>query len=360
MKRLKPPPSSLWGLNTGFEADGPLGALCFWPCLWHNGRMSMSFPILSTGACLPRRAWSNAELIAAKGLDSTPEWIESRTGIAQRYLAEEGETTFSLTQGAVEQALQRAGITPAEVGVLVVATCTPDLTFPSVAALVHGALGMPAACAVLDINAACSGFIHALAVAKGLLAASPARYAVVVGAETFSNLLDWNDRTTCVLFGDGAGAVVMGKDSDTGKGLLGVTLGADGACAPMLMTTGGVARGRVAGHILMNGREVFKHAVRQMGEVPPLLEELGLSVGDVDLLVPHQANARIIEAAAKALDLPTEKVVMTVGQHANTSAASIPLALDSAVRDGRLVPGKTVLLQAFGAGFAWSTAVVKW
>lgn len=330
----------------------------------------MTFPILSTGACLPRRAWSNAELISAKNLDSSPDWIESRTGIKQRHMAEAGETTFSLARNAVELALGRAGVSASDVGVLVVATCTPDLTFPSVAAMVHGALGMRQDCAVLDINAACSGFIHALAVAKGLLMGlATARYAVIVGAETFSNLLDWNDRTTCVLFGDGAGAVVMAKEGDLtaagadyrpGTGLLGVTLGADGRCAPMLCTTHGVARGRMAGHVVMNGREVFRHAVRQMGEVPPLLADLGLEASDIDLLVPHQANARIIEAAAKALDLPMDKVIMTVDRHANTSAASIPLALHAAVEDGRLTPGKTVLLQAFGAGFAWSTALVKW
>jgi 3-oxoacyl-[acyl-carrier-protein] synthase-3 len=189
-----------------------------------------------------------------------------------------------------------------------------------------------------------------------------ARYAVVVGAETFSNLLDWNDRTTCLLFGDGAGAVVLEKTADAG-GILAIEMGADGSCAPMLQSTAGVARGQKAGTVLMNGREVYKHAVRQMGSregVDTLLQQAGLALGDVDWLVPHQANARILEAAAAALELPLEKVVVTVDRHANTSAASIPLALDVAVNDGRIKPGDVLLLQAFGAGFAWSGAVCKW
>ena len=324
----------------------------------------MNIRVISTGAALPAKVWTNEALIAARGLESNDEWIRARTGIAQRYIVGEGETTFTLARDAVAQAIGRAGIETADVGVLIVATCTPDLTFPSVAALVHGALGLAQNCVVLDVNAACSGFVHALAVARGLMLTGSARYAVVVGAETFSNLLDWNDRTTCVLFGDGAGAVVLEKaESKEAVGILAIEMGADGTCAPQLQSSAGVARGRVAGVVQMNGREVYKHAVRQMGsveEATALMQSAGFELAAVDWLVPHQANVRIIEAAAQSLGLPMDKVVVTVDRHANTSAATIPLALDVAVNDGRIKPGDVVMLQAFGAGFAWSGAVVKW
>lgn len=321
--------------------------------------------VLATGAALPKKAYTNAALIAEKGIESNNEWIRDRTGITQRYMVGEGETTFTLARDATKQAIERAGLNATDIGILVVATCTPDLTFPSVAALVHGDLGLPTACTALDINAACSGFIHGLAVARGLLLTGNAKYAVVVGAETFSNLMDWSDRTTCVLFGDGAGAIVLKKD-DTApvtEGLLAIELGADGTCAPQLQSTHGVARGQKSGTVLMNGREVYKHAVRQMGNVDDatnLLAAANLTLADVDWIVPHQANLRIIEAAASALGMPMEKVVVTVDQHANTSAATIPLALDVAARDGRLKSGNLILLQAFGAGFAWSSALLRW
>lgn len=324
--------------------------------------------VIGTGSALPAKVWTNEALIAAKGLESSDQWIQERTGIAQRYMVEEGETTFTLARDAVAKALDAAGVGADKVGVLVVATCTPDLTFPSVAALVHGALGLAHGCVVLDINAACSGFVHGLAVARGLMLAGKAEFGVVVGAETFSNLLDWNDRTTSVLFGDGAGAVVLKKDMRVGgyegrRGILSIEMGADGALAPQLQSSGGVARGRVAGTVQMNGREVYKHAVRQMGSVSEaegLLTEAGLTIGDVDWVVPHQANKRIIEAAAQSLGIGMDKVVVTVDQHANTSAATIPLALDVAVRDGRIKADDIVMLQAFGAGFAWSGAVIRW
>ncbi len=323
--------------------------------------------VIGTGSALPVKVWSNAELIAARGLESSDEWIRERTGIAQRYIVGEGETTFTLARDAVAKAMASAGVGPEHIGVLIVATCTPDLSFPSVAALVHGDLKLAHNCVVLDVNAACSGFVHALAVARGLLLAGTAEYAVVVGAETFSNLVDWNDRATCVLFGDGAGAVVLKKDTRTqghkAQGVLSIDMGADGTCAPQLMSSGGVARGRVAGTVLMNGREVYKHAVRQMGskvEAGKLLDEAGLTVADVNWVVPHQANLRIIEAAAQGLGISMDKFVVTVDQHANTSAATIPLALDVAVRDGRIQAGDVVMLQAFGAGFAWSGAVIRW
>ena len=326
--------------------------------------MSMNVRVIGTGSALPAQVWTNEALIAAKGFESSDEWIQTRTGIRQRYIVSEGETTFTLARDAVVKAIESAGIERSQVGVLIVATCTPDLTFPSVAALVHGDLGLAPNCVVLDVNAACSGFVHGLAVARGLMLAGSAGYAVVVGAETFSNLMDWNDRTTSVLFGDGAGAVVLKKEEAAAKaGILAIEMGADGSCAPYLQSSAGVARGKVAGVVLMNGREVYKHAVRQMGskdEAQKLLDVAGLSVEDVDWMVPHQANLRIIEASAQSVGIALEKVVVTVDQHANTSAATIPLALDVAVRDGRIKAGDVVMLQAFGAGFAWSGALLKW
>ena len=326
--------------------------------------MTTSLHIIGTGSALPATCLTNAEFIALHGLESSDDWIRERTGITQRYVAAEGESTFTLARDAAQRALQSAGIGPEQVGAVIVATCTPDLTFPSVATMVQGALGLPHNGMALDVNAACSGFVHALAVANGVLHTMPYEYALVIGAETFSNLLDYTDRGTCVLFGDGAGAVVLKKDtSGSGKGLLGFELGADGTKGCDLQSTAGVARGRKAGTVMMNGREVYKHAVRQMGSkeaVASVLAPHGLSVADIDWVVPHQANLRIIEAAAQSLGLPLEKVVVTVDQHANTSAATIPLALDVAARDGRLKQGDLVLLQAFGAGFAWSTAALYW
>lgn len=317
------------------------------------------FPILSVGSALPRRRVTNAELaemLAARGVETSDAWIAEMTGIGQRYFCEEEENTFTLARHAVETALSRAGVRAADVGVLVVATCTPPENFPSVAAQVHGALGMPPACMALDINAACSGFVHALAVARGLLESQQARYAVVAGAEQFSKILDFDDRRTCVLFGDGAGAVVMAREElnqgAPARGLLAVKAGTDGEMGPALTTH--------LGHISMQGREVFKHAVRQMGRVPAVLAEAGLALENVDHVVPHQANVRILEAAAKTLGVDPAKVVMTVGLHANTSAASIPLALDVAAAGGRFAAGDILLLQAFGAGFTWSDAVVRW
>ncbi|RYG62249.1 MAG: ketoacyl-ACP synthase III [Alphaproteobacteria bacterium] len=325
--------------------------------------MSFDIRVISTGSALPKQVWTNEALIEAKGLESNDQWIRERTGITQRYIVSEGETTFTLARDAVKEALTRAGVPSDKVGVLIVATCTPDLTFPSVAALVHGDLGFAHNSVVLDINAACSGFVHGLAVARSLMLASDAEFGVVVGAETFSNLLDWNDRTTCVLFGDGAGAVVLKKEAAAGQGVLAIDMGADGTCAPHLQSSAGVARGRAAGNVLMNGREVYKHAVRQMGskaEAEKLLAHAGLHISDVNWVVPHQANLRIIEASAAGVGVPMDKVVVTVDQHANTSAATIPLALDVAVKDGRIKTGDVVMLQAFGAGFAWSGAVVRW
>jgi 3-oxoacyl-[acyl-carrier-protein] synthase-3 len=305
--------------------------------------------------------WSNDALIEAKGLESSDTWIRERTGITQRYICENGESTFTLARDAAQQAMERAGIAPADVAVLVVGTCTPDKTLPSTAALVHGALGLGWNCPAMDVNAVCSGFMYALQTAHALLKAGTGRYAVVVGADALSSLLDWNDRTTCVLFGDGAGAVVLEKrEGAQADGILAVATGLDGAYAAALESTGGVATTQTAGHITMQGKEVYKHAVRYMGSAPKVLAEAGYEVADVNLWVPHQANARILTAAAASLGVPLEKVVMTVDRHANTSAASIPLALNVAVTEGRLKPGMLVVLQAFGAGLSWGEAAIRW
>lgn len=326
---------------------------------------TLQFPILATGRALPSRVVTNADLMAM-GVDTNDEWIVSRTGIAQRHWCGAGESTGTLALAAAQQALARAKVEPAHVAVLLVATCTPDRTFPSVAAHLHGQLGLPKDCVVLDVNAACSGFMHALAVAQAML--KEGQVALVVGAERFSNLLDLSDRSTCVLFGDGAGAVVLGCEAlpagqpaeHLPRGLLGVQLGADGAQEESLFSNGGPGTTRTAGTVQMQGKEVFRHAVRQMGQVPPLLAQHGLTLADVQWLVPHQANVRILDAAREALGLRPEQVVVTVAEHANTSGASIPLALDVAVRDGRIKNGDVLLLQAFGAGFVWGSALIRW
>jgi 3-oxoacyl-[acyl-carrier-protein] synthase III len=332
--------------------------------------MSLSHTrLLAAGHALPTTCLTNAQLVAQlaeRGIETSADWIETRTGITQRYVVGEGENTATLARAAVENALHNAGLTAADVDVLLVATCTPNLTFPSTAAILHGQLGLKKTATVLDVNAACSGFIHALAVAQGLL--KPGQTAVVVGAECFSKVVDWADRTTCVLFGDGAGAVILRAEAapqQSPRGILGVELGADGTLAEALFSTGGVATTGTAGAVAMQGREVFKHAVRQMGQAAhagggSTLKACGKTVNEIDWLVPHQANVRILEAAAAGLGLPLDKVIITAPQHANTSAASIPLALSVAVADGRIKPGQLLLLQAFGAGFVWSEAAVVW
>ena len=303
--------------------------------------MVWQFPILSTGSALPAQCISNDELINRHNLDSNNEWIVQMTGITQRYLISGDETTSTLAIGAARKALENAKLKPEEIGVVLVATCTPDKNFPSVAAQVQGALGLPQNIVALDVNAACGGFVSALAVAKGLLETSAHTHALIIGAEAMSTTLDWADRRTCILFGDGAGAVVMKKEpaEKEPRGLLGWELGADGEKGPELCTVGG--------KVQMNGREVFKHAVRQMGtvgrETELLFKQNELTLADVDWVVPHQANMRILQSAAEALDIPFEKVIATVGEHANTSGASIPLALDWAVRSGKFNRGNVLL-----------------
>ncbi len=315
--------------------------------------------LIGTGSALPKRAVSNAEM--AKLVDTSDEWIVERTGIRNRYVAGAGETTSSLAIDAARAALTAAGIEGKDIGLIVLATATPDQTFPATATIVQDAIGANGGIA-FDVAAVCSGFLYGLGVADAMLRSGMAARALVIGAETFSRILDWEDRTTCVLFGDGAGAVVLeARDcAADGPGLLATSLHADGAHNQLLYVDGGPSTTRTVGHVRMKGREVFRHAVVNLAEVlGEVLGEVGLSALDIDWVVPHQANQRILDATAKKLDLPPEKVVVTVDQHANTSAASVPLALDTAVRDGRIQPGHLVVLEAMGGGFTWGASLLR-
>lgn len=311
--------------------------------------------ILGIGSALPSKCVTNNDLPAR--LETDDAWIQSRTGIRQRYICAEGETTSTLAAQAARHALERAAISASDIDLIIVATSSPDRSFPGVANLVQETLGVGKAIA-FDVQAACSGFIYGLGIAEGLMKLHKAKHALIIGADTFSNLVDWEDRRTAVLFGDGAGAAVLSAVSSNGHELLGVNLSAE-AHWELLYADGGVATTRTAGHTNMNGREVFKFAVNHMSAmVPEMLTEYG--VNEVDYLVPHQANIRILEAVAKKLDLPMEKVVLSVGEHANTSAASIPLAIDKAQKENMFSSGDILLLSAFGAGFTWGGALVKW
>ncbi len=314
--------------------------------------------IIGTGGYLPSKLVTNADL--EQQIDTTDDWIRTRTGIRERHIAAEHEKTSDLAVHAARRALDAAGIAPEDVDLIIVATTTPDMVFPSTACIVQAKLGCRGGPA-FDIQAVCSGFVFALSIANGMIASGAVRNALVIGAEIYSRILDWSDRGTCVLFGDGAGAVVLAPSSR--PGVLSTHLHADGAHRDMLCVPGTVANGVVSGRPLvhMDGQAVFKFAVRVLAEVAhEALESSGLAAADVDWLIPHQANERIIEATAKKLGLPMEKVVTTVDRHANTSAASIPLALDCAVRDGRIKPGDRVLMLGVGGGFTWGSALVQW
>jgi|TARA_R100001244_G_scaffold6593_32_gene8383 3-oxoacyl-[acyl-carrier-protein] synthase-3 len=313
--------------------------------------------IKGTGSALPRTRVSNADL--AKRVDTTDEWIVERTGIRFRHIAEDDETTSSLAIEAAEKAMLAAGFNSADIDLIIVATATPDQTFPATATIVQDALGCNG-CVAFDVAAVCSGFLYALSVADSMIRAGSAHNALVIGAETFSRILDWEDRGTCVLFGDGAGAIVLaGEESE--KGILATRLHADGAHNQLLYVDGGPGTTGTVGKLRMKGREVFRHAVVNLSSVlKEVLEEAGESVGDVDWVVPHQANARILDATAKKLNLAPEKVIKTVDMHANTSAASVPLALDTAVRDGRIKAGDLLVLEAMGGGFTWGASVIRY
>ncbi|MFM5885992.1 MAG: beta-ketoacyl-ACP synthase III [Novosphingobium sp.] len=315
--------------------------------------------LIGTGSALPRRAVSNAEL--TRQVDTSDEWIVERTGIRNRYLCSEDENTGTLAIAAAQAAIAAAGIEAKSIDLIVLATATPNQTFPATATIVQDALGCNGGIA-FDVAAVCSGFLYALSVADSMLRTGMAQRALVIGAETFSRILDWDDRTTCVLFGDGAGAIVLEarEVADDGPGILANRLHADGAHNELLYVDGGPATTATVGHLRMKGREVFRHAVVNLAEVlGEVLEDVGLSSKDIDWVVPHQANRRILDATAKKLGLPPEKVVMTVDRHANTSAASVPLALDVAVRDGRIKPGDLVVLEAMGGGFTWGASLIR-
>ena len=316
--------------------------------------------LLGTGSALPRRAVSNAEM--AEMVDTTDEWIVARTGIRNRHVAAEDETTASLAVDASRRALEAAGIDAKAIDLIVLATATPNQTFPATATTVQHELGCNGGIA-FDVQAVCSGFLYALGVADSMLRAGMANRALVIGSETFSRILDWEDRTTCVLFGDGAGAIVLeAQDSDAAspRGVLATRLHADGAHNQLLYVDGGPSTTGTVGKLRMKGKEVFKHAVTNLVDVlKEVLDETGVEAGAIDWVVPHQANARILDATARKLSLPAEKVVMTVDRHANTSAASVPLALDAAVRDGRIKQGDLVMLEAMGGGFTWGASLIR-
>ncbi len=332
--------------------------------------MNKQSEIVGCGSYLPQRLVLNAELAAT--IDTTDEWIQSRTGIRQRYLAADGELTSDLALKAAENALEDANIPAAEVDMVVLATSTPDRTFPATATTVQHRLGMING-AAFDIQAVCSGFVFGLSVADNFIKTGQCKTVLLIGAETFSRILDWEDRSTCVLFGDGAGAVVLRAAEDDpdanlgetghnrGPGVLSTHLHSDGATNDLLYVDGGPSSTQTVGHLRMNGREVFRHAVNNFTSiVEEALEANGLSADDIDWVVPHQANKRILDGTRRKLGLPAEKIVITVDRHANTSAASIPLALDEAVRDGRIKKGDLVLMLAMGGGLTWGASLVRW
>ncbi len=313
--------------------------------------------ITGTGSALPVRRVSNAEL--AETVDTTDDWIVERTGIRFRHIAGDGETTATLATDACRAALASAGLEPADIDLIVLATATPDQTFPATATIVQATLGIDD-CVAFDVAAVCSGFLYALHVADSLIRTGGAKRALVIGAETFSRILDWEDRTTCVLFGDGAGAIVLEAEEGGDRGILYSRLHADGRHNQLLYVDGGPSTTGTVGKLRMKGREVFRHAVVNLAAVmEEVLATTGFVPADVDWVVPHQANARILDATARKLGLPGDKVIMTVDQHANTSAASVPLALDVAVRDGRVKRGDLLVLEAMGGGFTWGAALVR-
>lgn len=318
--------------------------------------------VLGSGRATPRRSMSNAEF--EKILDTSDEWIVQRTGIKSRYIAGEDETTASLGAAAASKALENAALTPADIDLIVLATSTPDNTFPATAVDIQNRLGMEHGFA-FDLQAVCSGFVYAITTADLYIRGGMAKNVMVIGSETFSRILDWTDRTTCVLFGDGAGALVLGAAEDEGRsderGILSASLRSDGRHKDKLFVDGGPSTTGEIGHLRMQGREVFKHAVGMITDViTSAFDKAGLGSDDIDWFVPHQANRRIIEASAKKLGIPTEKVVVTVDRHGNTSAASVPLALSVAIEDGRIKKGDLVLLEAMGGGFTWGAVLIRW
>jgi 3-oxoacyl-[acyl-carrier-protein] synthase III len=318
--------------------------------------------ILGCGSYLPSRVVSNDDL--AKMVDTSDAWIVERTGIKRRHIASEGETTSDLALEAAKRALKHADIGPADLDLVIVATTTPDETFPSTATRIQARLGMTRG-AAFDVQAVCTGFIYGLSVADSFIRAGQAKTVLVIGAETMSRILDWNDRGTCVLFGDGAGAAVLsasqGKGTNADRGILNTRIFSDGRLHDLLYTDGGVSSTKTAGHLRMQGKEVFKHAVTNIASaIQQSTEAAGLTPHDIDWFVPHQANQRILDGTARKLGIEAKRVISTIAEHGNTSAASVPLALTAAVQDGRIKRGDLVLMEAMGGGFTWGAALVRW
>jgi len=310
------------------------------------------------GAYLPKRVMTNDDLAAL--VDTSDAWIRERTGIGQRHIAAEGENTSDLAVNAARAALDNAGLAASDIDLIILATATPDYTFPATATIVQERLGC-GPCAAFDVHAVCTGFIYALTTANAYLTSGLARRALVIGAETFSRILDWEDRSTCVLFGDGAGAVVLeAEPGGAREGVIATYLRSDGRYKDLLHVDGGPSATRTVGHLRMVGNQVFKHAVTKISEaIDAVLTEAGLTAADIDWFVPHQANQRILDSVAKKLRIPADRVISTVETHGNTSAASIPLALDAAMRDGRIQPDQYVLMEAIGGGFTWGAALLR-
>lgn len=318
--------------------------------------------IMGSGAYLPKKILSNKDLSSL--VDTSDEWIYSRTGILRRHIAADDELTSDLGRLAAEDALANAGVEPDDVDMIVLATTTPDSTFPATAARIQAALGVTKG-AAFDVQAVCAGFIYALGVADNFIKLGQAGTVLVIGAETYSRILDWTDRSTSVLFGDGAGALVVQAEQSNGeageRGILSTHLHTDGRYYDLLYVDGGPSSTQTTGHLRMQGPEVFRHAVAKLAEVvDEALNANDLSIDEVDWLVPHQANKRIIDGTARKLGLPPERVILTVQDHANTSAASIPLALAQGVKDGRIKPGQVVLCEAIGGGLSWGSAIIRW
>ncbi|WP_339744943.1 beta-ketoacyl-ACP synthase III [uncultured Maricaulis sp.] len=318
--------------------------------------------IAGVGSYLPDRILSNDEI--SRMVDTSDSWIRERTGIRQRHIAAEGETTCDLAEKASRRAIEQAGLTPDDIDLIIVGTTTPDFTFPSTATLLQARLGVSGG-ASFDVQAVCSGFIYGLSIADNFIARGQAKTVLVVGAETMSRILDWTDRSTCVLFGDGAGAMVLqahepGPDPALERGVLATYLRSDGRFKDLLHVDGGPSSTGTVGHLRMLGNQVFRHAVTNIAEsMSTLASRTGIAIADIDWFVPHQANQRILEGVARRLSIPTHKVISTVADHGNTSAASVPLAFDRAMQDGRIKPGDLVLMEALGGGFTWGAVLVR-